>query len=1054
VVGDSGMIRRTPWFRVGAIGVAATAVIAALIPLSGGAAAPALAPARPQLLPQLLRNTIPSVVESAVKLGAVAVSTPLTVIAPLTLSHQAALTSYIDAEYTPASPDYHHFLTPAAFADDYAAPTTQVGEVTHTLSSLGFDVAPVAVNRLYVKFSGTAGLIEQTFGTVIDRLRLPGDLSTFTSNVTDLTLPAALHGLVTGLIGLNSLDVPRDNLAYPTVAALARDHSSAVPSLPDVGVDGGITPCLAAIAGAGYTAPQLAEAYNFNGLYSQGYLGQGMTASLVEFDDYHDSNVATVQQCFGDEGTSVNRELVDGGTGGPPGAGETEDMLDIAMMLEMLPKLANLDVYVAPITGTAEYDLYNEFVTRDNSPVLSSSWGNCEELDSQSDAMLFNTVAQEAAAQGQQIFDAAGDSGAVDCRGYPAPTDGSISVETESASPYVTSVGGTDLAVTSVLGLGHAEDTWNDGGAGGGGQSTFWTMPSWQAALPSAVHAPGATGTACGAPAGTLCREVPDLSADADPDEGMQTDTKFQFTDNVGSPGLGMYCGTPNCELISELGLPLPVQPPSVPLPEGLGGWFPIGGTSAATPLVASAYVLWDQEAQAKGLSGLGFLNPALYAVAGNPADYANDFFDITTDSNDAQYDTSDCPAGCNPNHLYQAAPGYDMASGLGSINAGNLGADLVAQATQLEVTPDVASPYGYTKGNSTTTPVVISSGARGAPYTVSSSARWLHVEPGAIGGTLTWSASPTGLPPGTYNGTITISGGGSSGTLSVTYSVTPPAAIAVAPWTLHFSEGAVTSEGAATSATCGSTIWDDEVAGDVGGTTPTDQSDAPSKQTFTIDNDGAPGSILHWAAYFYSFTSGWLNQDLTPPGAKYQTAPTQPLVPTTGALTAGTKTTLPLVSLADGNTLGGYPDMNQGTYHGVVIVSDLADPEKALFVPAVLVLGNGSGTPTVQASPGSLSASLASGATGSDTLTLSDTSKTCGYAFSAGTNVPWATAAESAYSGTVGASGATASVPINFDASGLAPGTYHGDVLIQSQNAEPNPVSVPITLTVTPAAS
>ena len=76
-------------------------------------------------------------------------------------------------------------------------------------------------------------------------------------------------------------------------------------------------------------------------------------------------------------------------------------------------------------------------------------------------------------------------------------------METERAAPYVTSVGGTDLAVTSVLGLGHTEDTWNDSGAGGGGQSTFWTMPSWQAALASAVDAPGVTGAACGAPAGT-----------------------------------------------------------------------------------------------------------------------------------------------------------------------------------------------------------------------------------------------------------------------------------------------------------------------------------------------------------------------------------------------------------------------------------------------------------------------------------------------------------------------------------------------------------------------
>ena len=311
-----------------------------------------------------------------------------------------------------------------------------------------------------------------------------------------------------------------------------------------------------------------------------------MTASLVEFSDYHDANVDTFQRCYGDKATNVTRVDVDGGNGAAPGPAEAEDMADIGTMLEMLPKLANLDVYVAPVTNTAEYDLYNAFASSDNSPVLSSSWGNCEENDSQSGERLFNVIAEEAAAQGQQIFDAAGDSGAVDCRGTPPPTGDSISVEAEAASPYVTGVGGTDLGQRSALGLGHVEDTWNDAGAGGGGQSAYWSMPSWQAAVPSVVHAPGASGSACGAVAGTLCREIPDLSANADPDFGMQTDTQFQFSNDIGSLGYSIYCGTPNCTLLSQLGLPviggpLPVPAPPVPnLPEGLGGWYPIGGTT------------------------------------------------------------------------------------------------------------------------------------------------------------------------------------------------------------------------------------------------------------------------------------------------------------------------------------------------------------------------------------------------------------------------------------------------------------------------------------------
>ncbi len=309
-------------------------------------------------------------------------------------------------------------------------------------------------------------------------------------------------------------------------------------------------------------------------------------------------------------------------------------MADITTLLEMVPKLSHLYVYEAPITGgaavlrtgDAEIDLYNAFVTDDAAPVLSSSWGNCEEFQSQAYNDLFATVAEEAAAQGQQIFDAAGDSGAVDCRGSATPTGGSISVEQEAAVPWITGVGGTDLGVEStVAGSGvHDEDTWNDAGAGGGGQSSAWTMPSWQASYLAAAHdTPSGAANDCGAPSGQLCRMVPDISLDADPDAGGLVDQgplppQF-FGKDIGSPGYDTYCATSNCSLTSQL-LPLPV-PIGIKPPGGAGGWYPIGGTSLATPLAASAAVLWDQLARHDGLSGVGFLNPSLYRVASDPSD-------------------------------------------------------------------------------------------------------------------------------------------------------------------------------------------------------------------------------------------------------------------------------------------------------------------------------------------------------------------------------------------------------------------------------------------------
>src|SRR5207302_8840967 len=98
--------------------------------------------------------------------------------------------------------------------------------------------------------------------------------------------------------------------------------------------------------------------------------------------------------------------------------------------------------------------------------------------------------------------------------------------------------------------------------------------------------------------------------------------------------------------------------------------------------------------------------------------DYVRDFHDITTDSNSDQYDRGDCPPGCNPHHLYRARTGYDMASGLGSMDVAKLGRDLVKQAASVTVTPSSQAVYGYVGGPATTSPVSVTTGYRTSPFT------------------------------------------------------------------------------------------------------------------------------------------------------------------------------------------------------------------------------------------------------------------------------------------------------------------------------------------------
>jgi len=1042
--------------------------------LAGGslAVAGASGSAVPPIGTRLLAGTVPRLVALARNLGALLPSTRISFALPLELPQHAALSSYVASEYTPGSANYRHFLTPAQFGQRFGAPASEVDQAIGALRGLGLSAAAPTVNHLYVSASGTVATVERAFGVLLDRFRLASG-ETFYSNTADIRLPAALAGLVSGVVGLDTSAVPQPQLVHAT-ASRQRQHLA-----PPVGVDGGATPCAQAVLGVGYTAPDLAQAYDFNGLYAKGLHGEGMTAALVEFDDYHDSNLATMESCYGIK-TAVTRRLVDGGTGGPPGPDEAEDMADITTLLEMVPRLSHLYVYEAPINGlgslgdqgAAEIDLYNAFVTDDLAPVLSSSWGNCEEVQSQAYSQLFGAVAEEAAAQGQQIFDAAGDSGAVDCRGEATPTSGSINVEQEAAVPWITGVGGTDLgedSTVAALGI-HDEETWNDSGAGGGGQSSVWTMPAWQASYLAAAHdSPAGGANDCGAPAGQLCRMVPDIALDADPDAGGAVDQaplppQF-FPTDVGSPGYSIYCATPNCSFTASL-LPIPI---GVAPPAGAGGWYPIGGTSLATPLAASAAVLWDQEAKRAGLGDVGFLNPLLYRIASNPAKYASDFHDITTGTNSDQYDTPDCPAGCNPNDLYAAGPGYDMASGLGSIDAAKLGADLVADAGQIDLTPSNETMYGYLRGPRTTQPISVTSGYQSSGYTAKSSASWLHVAgSGTASGTLSWYVAPSKLRSGVYRGDITVTGkGGSTAIVSVSYTVTPRATISLSAKSLSFAERAINSSGATTTPSCGATVWNDELKNSslLNGTSDTTPVDPSTLQTLSIGNSGPRSSELHYAVYTEAYTGEWLTTDLNPGSNPngFQVAPNQPLVPTTGVVSGGgAPAKLKLASVANSNAVGSYPSMNQGTYTGLVQIRDLADPSVVDTVPVTLVLGDGKGTPTIAATPGSFTVTLAPGASTTVNLALSDPSRVCGYAYSLEFDQPWASTGADLYSGTVPATPATAApsasdtgggngfTPITISAAALAPGTYHANVIVQSQNAAANPTKVPITLTVT----
>jgi subtilase family serine protease len=573
--------------------------------------------------------------------------------------HAAQLAAYASAVSHAGSREYGHYLTVAQFARRFGPTERQLRTVRNGLRSRGLAVGATSANRLSITVRGTAQVTGDAFGTAIDRYVLRNG-SDEDAPSAQPRLAGAAGALVQGVVGLDSVaprasvELAHQRRGHPRVAARARTHASGRT------VVAGPQACEAAGAEAaqnwGNTAAQIAAHYGLSGFYAAGDEGSGVTVALYELEPFSPTDIAAYQACMGTS-TTVDVTTVDGGPGSGSGSGEAAT--DVEDVIGLAPK-AEIDVYEGPPTGQGAFDTYNAIVSQDTAQVISTSWGLCEAEIGRGELLAEGVLFQEAAVQGQTVMAASGDNGVDDCG------NGQMSVDDPGSQPWVTSVGGTHLATTG-------DTVWDDGsGASGGGVSQLWARPSWQAAVPAQ------SSTTCGA-SGTACREVPDISADADPDSGYTAYFR--------------------------------------------GGWRTVGGTSVASPTLASVAAL-AEASPACGGRRLGFLDPALYA------DEA-DIHDVTSGSN--AYDDL---AG------FSAAPGFDMASGLGTPTAA-LGPALCGDA--LSFTAPAAQQWAAGHSVSlalsaqSTRGAVVSWSATGLPAGVSLGGRTgrLHGKPTA-GGTFT----------------------------------------------------------------------------------------------------------------------------------------------------------------------------------------------------------------------------------------------------------------------------------------------------------------------------
>jgi subtilase family serine protease len=427
---------------------------------------------------------------------------------------------------------------------------------------------------------------------------------------------------------------------------------------------------------AGLTPSQTNSIYSAPNLGAAGK-GAGVTLGVFELSEYQASDIDTWAHQFYGPGYTPPLEnvTIDGGPAAPicPSgdecppqfngySGDIEVDADIEMQLAMSPDMSHLIVYNAPndFTGQTELDEYTAIAKANQADVVSSSWAVCERDNSEGYAEAENTVFEKMATQGQSMFSSAGDTGAFSC----IRSDGGTVVEAldPGAQPYVTSVGGTTFDLFNPGTNPHPsypnlfEAVWNvdslcsdqganagndnqggffwcaETGAGGGAPSIYWGAPSWQTGpgVVSSYSTYGNGTTQCAlATSGSLCRETPDVSANAD----EYTPYAEYCTGNASTP----YS---TCAGINDG-----------------GGWFGIGGTSLSSPLWSGVIADRDSWQHARTGNAAAFLYGLFNA---NGSAY---FHDITPLGH-AISRSNEIP---DNNGIFPTTTGYDMATGIGT---------------------------------------------------------------------------------------------------------------------------------------------------------------------------------------------------------------------------------------------------------------------------------------------------------------------------------------------------------------------------------------------------
>jgi len=580
-------------------------------------------------------------------------------------AQEHALQTLLDQQQDRGTANFHRWMTPSDFGNTFGVDDADLAKLTGWLQSHGMTVEHVTHGKRAIVFSATSSEVESAFQTEMHRVMLRGEKHVI--NTTPVSVPAAFGDVVEGVYRLNDIR-PRQPRTDPI--AVTR------------GADGWWHPILPAWSDGGshYMSPgDFAKIYNTQPLLDKGIDGTGVTIGIVGWSDVPLRDIQTFRSAFGLKNNDP--QLVS--YGADPGIndyGEGEAELDTEWSGAAAPG-ATVVLVNAPSTVTSVF-LYSalEYLVDNNAAdVISASVADCE-ADT---GNFLQQYYEQAAAQGISVFASASDAGSAGCDDFDAGTPAmyGYAVNGWSSTPYNTSVGGnmfldttgnwwgTTNSANSVSALGYIpEGIWNESGAGtnylggiwagSGGVSDTFAKPTWQTGPGVPTTDPISVTSSVPGPH----RYIPDVALTAAVHDGYLT----CFDDG-------------SCQVNSD---------------GTLYGADVSGGTSASSPAYAGIQALIDQKYGRQGV-----INYTLYQLAaGQSASACNSsgppgsnciFNDVTPGT---FYLTPDDPIAINSNGVpcdpgspncpttapyvlpeFPTTTAYDLATGLGSVNAANL---------------------------------------------------------------------------------------------------------------------------------------------------------------------------------------------------------------------------------------------------------------------------------------------------------------------------------------------------------------------------------------------